>query len=226
MVVDAFIRKGLVFLGLLTGFFLSIYIMASPFSIYDQGLFYAINGASGHSVLDFTLLLISEAGGMVLWIMMIIILLIFGGKKRRVGVLLAIVMAISLVLIFVLKGYFLRPRPYEVLSNVNLIDGEDDPSFPSGHVFRAFSGSTLLFMGFGRRASLLLILSFAVAFSRVYMGLHYPTDVMGGASLGTTLAWGISILVKRLEPMLRGIAIRPQGDQPTVRTEASKVQCP
>jgi undecaprenyl-diphosphatase len=84
-----------------------------------------------------------------------------------------------------------RPRPHFD----PLVRLPSDPSFPSGHAATSFAGATMLAAYAPRLAPLLYLLAAAIAFSRVYVGVHYPLDVLAGAALGTAVGWaGITSL--------------------------------
>ena len=77
-----------------------------------------------------------------------------------------------------------------------------DPSFPSGHTTIAFAAATVLSYYRPRWAPAFFLLAVAIGFSRVYVGVHYPLDVLGGAILGL-LVGGIVIALLRLEAARR-----------------------
>ena len=82
-----------------------------------------------------------------------------------------------------LKELVDRTRPYETWNQVQLLIGKQhDPSFPSGHTASSFAVATSLALSFQRRwaGTLLIILAAAIAISRMYVGVHYPLDVLCG----------------------------------------------
>ena len=69
-----------------------------------------------------------------------------------------------------------------------LVHSPTDPSFPSGHATTSFAAATVLSFALPRLAPLWIILACGIAFSRVYVGVHYPLDIVGGAILGIAIA--------------------------------------
>jgi undecaprenyl-diphosphatase len=108
-----------------------------------------------------------------------------------------------------LKSATDRPRPYETLPAADpLIKATLGQSLPSGHAATSFAGAVLLTYLWRRGAPFFFLLATAIAFSRIYVGVHYPTDVLAGAALGAAvgLAW---IAAVRFLP--RSGAARPRS---------------
>ncbi len=139
-------------------------------------------------------------GGMI-WILLTLVLLILPAY-RKTGVLCTIALILDVLLVNVLlKDLAARPRPYTQLSDlVLLIKAQTDFSFPSGHTSCAFSVAWIYFRRLPKKAGIpLLILAFLTGFSRLYVGVHYPTDVLGGFLCGSLIAWTVLSINNRRE---------------------------
>ena len=89
----------------------------------------------------------------------------------------------------VVKSLVDRPRPFEVLPEADpLLTGTLGASLPSGHAATSAAGAVLLAAFVPRAAPALIVLAFGIAFSRIYVGVHYPADVILGAAIGATAA--------------------------------------
>ena len=89
----------------------------------------------------------------------------------------------------VIKNLVKRDRPCEVLANVNRrIIPSDQFSFPSGHTAAAFAMATLIGFHFPMLAPPVMAWALMVGLSRIYLGVHYPTDILAGALIGMTSA--------------------------------------
>lgn len=143
----------------------------------------------------FSLITLLGDGG-VFWIVFTLVLLAVK-KTRRMGIVLCMALIIDALLCnLFLKPVIARTRPYDINTAVNLIVKKpNDYSFPSGHTAASFTCTTGLFFFRIKKFWIpALVLSVLIAFSRLYLYVHYPTDVLGGIMLGIsagTAAWFI-----------------------------------
>ena len=133
----------------------------------------------------------------ILWVTLTALLLVFR-KTRRVGCVLA---AALLICNLLLKPLVARVRPCDILTEVQLlIPHPDDFSFPSGHTAASFASVTALWLaGKKQWAMAALPVGVLIAFSRMYLCVHYPTDILGGVILGAACGWAGAWLVKKAE---------------------------
>jgi len=142
-------------------------------------------------------------------VLFLLFLAIWGGKKGRIvaGLVLAVFVIANLMSSEMIKPIFSRARPYMLFSEVSpLIESSPRYSFPSTHATNIFATMLLLAFYYRRFLLLNLFIAFAVSFSRVYVGVHYPSDVVAGAILGTACACvvvGIERLVNKKIPTIQ-----------------------
>jgi len=94
---------------------------------------------------------------------------------------------------FLIKDLTSRRRPFEVYPKIHPLYVVHSSSFPAGHAATAFAGATLLGLLFPRLAPLLLVLASMIGFSRIYDGVHYPSDVLAGAAVGALIGAAAAI---------------------------------
>ena len=124
------------------------------------------------------------------WIALTLALLLFR-RTRRVGLFCAAAMVLNLLVTNVaLKNIIQRIRPYDVMDSLKiLVAPEHDFSFPSGHTACSFAAAWTIFRTAPRRyGTAALVLAALIALSRLYVGVHYPTDVLGGLIVGVAAA--------------------------------------
>ncbi len=135
-------------------------------------------------VLDSFFSFFTHLGDPVVWVVLIIALLAFK-KTRRVGIYIAGAIVLNLAVCnFILKPLICRPRPYALREVALLVKAETDPSFPSGHTAAAFALTSCLTCRKSKWAIPAFLFAALLAYSRLYLYLHFPTDVFGGAAVG------------------------------------------
>lgn len=137
--------------------------------------------------LDVAMLTLSRLGQAgTLWIILAAIARL--EDPRRAGRLWQMLLAIGLAYLlvdYVLKPGFARSRPFDAMLDVRIVGFRPVTySFPSGHACSAFAGAWVLTLMWHRIAWLFWTLAALIAFSRIYIGVHYPLDVVAGALLG------------------------------------------
>ncbi|MDO5047293.1 MAG: phosphatase PAP2 family protein [Anaerococcus sp.] len=144
--------------------------------------------------LDKLMVTITALGNLsILWISIIVVILTMM-KNKRVGEVMVIGFILNLLIVnLILKIAVGRTRPYEVAKFEDLlIHGLSDNSFPSGHTSYAFTFFAIfLLLSKSRFLKIYMgILAFLMGFSRLYLYVHYPSDVIAGAIIGVFLAIG------------------------------------
>jgi len=152
---------------------------------WDSQLVTFFNQGLAHPFLD-GLMVAVTVGAMPLSAIMPLLLLLAG--KRREGFALLITFIISTLLAVGIQFLVMRPRPVDirVVQPVSTF-----PSFPSGHAAAVLSGATLVSLIWRRAGPLALPGAVLVSFSRLYLGQHYPSDLLGGAIMGVAVATAV-----------------------------------
>lgn len=169
----------------------------------DEMLFNYINHNLANPIFDILMPVLTWFGNVgSVWIFMGLIAFLLGGKKgRQVAVMLFIAAILSdLTTEVALKKLIMRPRPFEALNHVRtLVARPGSSSFPSGHAAVSFTAAMVMAYNYKKFAGLFFLLAFGIAFSRIYVGVHFPLDVLGGIVIGLILG---SILVARQSRIL------------------------
>ncbi len=142
----------------------------------------------------------------IFWIALSLLLMVFP-KTRKIGLGMGISMALGLLICNVtLKPLIARPRPYDLqLTEFGkviplVIEGLHDFSFPSGHTIASFEAATVLLKNSKKMGIPAMILAILVAFSRLYLYVHYPTDVLVSVFLGILIAFIGDAIAAKLAP--------------------------
>lgn len=125
------------------------------------------------------------------------------------GAVLLTTLLVGALVVYVLKQSVERPRPFVVNATVEKLSGGGSPSFPSGHVTEAFAMLTAVVLLFPRQrwvAACLIVWTVFIAYSRIATGVHFPSDVLGGALAGIATAGIVNLCFRsRVQPASHGL---------------------
>ena len=161
----------------------------------------------------------------IIWIAMCILMVIIP-KSRKFGIIAGASLALEAIIVNIfIKNAVARTRPYDAIEGlVSLVEKQVDYSFPSGHTGAAFAvaGAFLIIaiaglpvvvksgiisrtktsLAYKIFTAVTIVFSFIIAFSRLYVGVHYPTDVLGGFIIGIASSiiayFGYHIVIKKI----------------------------
>ena len=181
----------------------------------DTQLFFFVNNGLSNPVFDWLMPFITTKQNWYPLFLIIIIGLLWKSRKKGRIVVLLLIPVITLsdqIAASVIKPWVDRVRPcqaFEAMGTVNMLIGmKTSPSFPSNHAANSFAAAAFFAHFYPERRWLYYTIAALVAFSRVYVGVHYPIDVLAGAILGFLCAFivyfayeWISKKVRQKEPL-------------------------
>lgn len=182
----------------------------------NRGLFLAIN-ASADASLPLRELAVFLAQWVVLSVPLLLLLFwVFGERRQRMIVLLATLsIVVALASNLLIRGLWFHPRPFMLELGQNFLAHAPGASFPSDHASGMFAmGFALLLASLRRTALVMLALALLVGWARVYLGVHFPFDILGGCLVGLGSAWLVRRCVtwrqldQTLLALLEGIYLR------------------
>jgi undecaprenyl-diphosphatase len=167
----------------------------------DTALFHFINGSLSNPVFDIVMPFLTDLNQQRIVLVFVAALLIWMIIRGKLNVRLAAILLIVTIVVSdqlnssVIKDLFQRSRPCRVLDNIHLLVGcGKGYSFPSSHAVNNFAGAILLAFFIPRAKWWFFGFAAVIAFSRVYVGVHYPSDVIGGGVIGL-ICGGCVILI-------------------------------
>ncbi|MBC8591486.1 phosphatase PAP2 family protein [Wansuia hejianensis] len=160
---------------------------------FDEIFIDLINGKMSNRFLDKFMYRFTDLGGAIFNSVIACSFLLLGDRSIRLLGLEALgSLGLSQLIVQALKRGLGRERPYKILENLHTFGiNMKDYSFPSGHTTASFSLATIIGLNIPRVWILVVFLALIVGISRVYLAVHYPTDVVAGMMLGI----GCSLIV-------------------------------
>ncbi|MFP4976316.1 phosphatase PAP2 family protein [Paenibacillus sp. CN-4] len=157
---------------------------------WERRLFQWINGRMHNRFFNFWLYYMTHLGGATFTISVTLLLWAFAPAPwDRAAVQALTALAVSHLPVALAKRLYPRMRPYLALPGTNTFRNPlKDHSFPSGHTTAIFATAMPFMVAVPALAFILLPLCLIVGLSRIYLGLHYPSDVLAGAAIGSTVA--------------------------------------
>jgi undecaprenyl-diphosphatase len=182
--------------------------------VWDERIFRLLNEDWLHPILDRLLPFVSDARTFTLPLLMAAIVIVSVGRMRGLrflGLAVVSVVVADAIGTYIFKYSLLRARPCIALADVRLLVGCTSlPSFPSNHAVNTSVLATLATLHMPRLWLPAMAVAFLVGYSRVYVGAHYPLDVLAGSMLGIVVALAFSGVMNFLWPLPSGPVERPR----------------
>ena len=167
--------------------------MPSLLQSLDAAVFQLINQDGRNAFFDWFMPFMSELKNFTLVLILLGVWVLW--RERKAGIVFLIFLGLTVTITDqstnrLMKEFIGRIRPCAVLEHVRMLtDCNTSYSFPSAHAVNIFAGAFFMSQAFRRLAPVFYVIAAVVAYSRVYIGVHYPLDVIGGAAIGLLIAW-------------------------------------
>lgn len=164
--------------------------MKNKLKKFDDIFIELINKRMRSKYFDYIMPKVTNLGGPLFSSSILFVLLLLGNRKYKlIGFEMFCALTIGQIIVHSLKKILSRERPYKILEQLNTFGiNLKDYSFPSGHTAASFSIATSLALNVPRLSIIVFIVAIVVGISRIYLGVHYPTDVAAGIVIGFSIA--------------------------------------
>ena len=170
----------------------------------------ALQGLRSEPLDKIILFLTSLGDGGFLWILTSVLLMVVPvvgceskenrEKRGKTGLSMLISLVITAIIVnIILKNSVQRLRPFQVDSSIVPLITPGEYSFPSGHTASSFAASTCIFLRYKKIGIVAMLLAAIIAFTRLYLFVHFPTDVLAGMLVGILCAILVSTFIKKKE---------------------------
>jgi len=171
----------------------------------DIAIFYFFNHTLSAGFLDKFFSIITNVNNWyITYVILLSLCFIKGGTKGKLAVIgvILLIIATDQLGYRVLKDLIARPRPFSVLADVILPIGSTGTySFPSNHALNNFAAAVFFYRLYPNLKWALFITAFLVSISRIYLGLHYPSDILGGALIGSVFGYIFAEIILRINKL-------------------------
>lgn len=189
--------------------------MIEFFYSIDVAVFYFINHTISNPILDKFFTFITEVKHWyIAYVILWSIAFFKGGRLGKIAAITALILitASDQVSSSLLKNVFARVRPCNVLPDVNILAGcTGSYSMPSSHAVNNFAVAVFFYRIFPKLKWILFISAFIISLSRPYVGVHYPSDILFGALLGSLLGYLFSIFALKINSYIN-LKIQPKSE--------------
>ena len=162
-----------------------------------------LNNAFAQGNLDGIMIFFSNIGNYgLLWILAAMLMIPFK-SWRKAGVTMLVALALGFIIgNLIMKPLIARLRPFENFENFKLlIAAPTDFSFPSGHTLSSFAAAVSLLFYKRKTGIAAIAIAAVIAFSRMYLLVHYPTDIIAGVAIGTASAFAAKFSVNKIKKL-------------------------